>query len=58
MTADDYVSAVPQTGPPVGRVSDAPWDPALAPAFHAHGVAVHEEQVAATLLGDMAATVR
>ncbi|PVZ11037.1 TIGR02679 family protein [Actinomycetospora cinnamomea] len=58
MTADDYMSSVPQTGPPVGRVSEAPWDPALAPALEAHRVAVHEERVAATLLDDMAAVAR
>lgn len=54
MTRADYLAAVPPSGPPVGRVSEAPWDPTLAAALHAHGVAVSEEQVADTLLDDMA----
>lgn len=53
MTGDDYRAAVAESGPPVGRVTEAPWDSSLAPALHEHGVAVHEEQVAATLLADI-----
>lgn len=54
MTAADYLAAVSQNGPPVGRITDAPWDSALAAALAERGVAVHEEHVATTLLDDMA----
>lgn len=53
MTAVDYRAAVHTHGPPVGRVTDAPWDPELAPAMVETGVAVPEEQVAAALLDEM-----
>jgi uncharacterized protein (TIGR02679 family) len=55
MTAADYHAAVTPTGPPTGRVTDVPWDPALGAALRATGVAVPEEQVVATLLDDLVA---
>ncbi|RVX40367.1 uncharacterized protein (TIGR02679 family) [Nonomuraea polychroma] len=39
--------------PPPGRVTDAPWDPELAPAMRSHGLAVPEERVAEELLDDL-----
>ena len=54
MTAADYRSAVRVRGPSVGRVTDAPWDPDLADAMREAGVAVAEEHVAESLLGEMA----
>lgn len=50
----DYRQAVPVTGPPVGRIDDTPWDPELAPAVRAHGVALLEEVVTESLLADLA----
>ncbi|WP_188193198.1 TIGR02679 family protein [Nonomuraea sp. SYSU D8015] len=46
----------PEAGglPAPGRVTDAPWDPGLAPAMRAHGLAVPEELVAERLLADLA----
>lgn len=49
MAAADYRAALGE-GPPTGRVTDAPWDPDLAPALRESGTAVTEERVAATLL--------
>jgi uncharacterized protein (TIGR02679 family) len=54
MTAADYLAAVTDTGPPAGRVSDVPWDPDLAAAMCARGIAVHEERVINDLLADLA----
>jgi uncharacterized protein (TIGR02679 family) len=54
MSAADYRGRVGGDGPSVGRVTDAPWDSALAPAMHRHGVAVTEEQVCDELLTAMA----
>ncbi|HEY0696785.1 MAG TPA: TIGR02679 family protein, partial [Micromonospora sp.] len=51
--AADYLRAVPAAGPPVGRVDDTPWDPQLAQAVRAHGVALLEEVVTDSLLADM-----
>ena len=58
LTAADYREAVTRTlhGPAVGRLTAAPWDPALAPAMAEHGSAVLEETVADLLLDDLAAT--
>ncbi|XGP75520.1 TIGR02679 family protein [Actinokineospora auranticolor] len=53
MTTADYLAAVGPTGPPVGRVTDAPWDPGLAAALTARGVAVPEERVATVLLDEI-----
>ncbi|MGN9842124.1 TIGR02679 family protein [Nonomuraea sp. H19] len=36
-----------------GRVTDAPWDPGLAPAMRSHGIAIPEELVAERLLDDV-----
>jgi uncharacterized protein (TIGR02679 family) len=53
MSTSDYLAALSagSTGPPVGRVTDAPWDTALAPALRTHGTAVAEERVTEGLLG-------
>lgn len=49
----EYLAA--PAGPPLGgRPATAIWDPGLAPAMTARGVAVHEEQVVDVLLGDLA----
>lgn len=49
MTSADYLAAVSE-GPPVGRVSEAPWDADLASHLSRTGVTVAEERVAAGLL--------
>lgn len=49
MTAADYRAGLGE-GPPVGRVTEAPWDSDLAAALRESGVAVTEERVAAGLL--------
>ncbi|WP_214408184.1 TIGR02679 family protein [Pseudonocardia lacus] len=54
MSAADYRGAVPATGRPVGRVTEAPWDADLATAMRERGVAVFEEQVVELLLADLA----
>ncbi|MDQ1293220.1 MAG: hypothetical protein QG608_1101 [Actinomycetota bacterium] len=55
MSAADYAAAVGdgRGGPPVGRVTDAPWDADLAPLLREHGTCVPEERVADTLLDDL-----
>ena len=53
MSTADYVDAVGDRGPPVGRVTEAPWDPDLAPALAHRGVSVPEERVASLLLDDL-----
>lgn len=55
MSTGDYLTALSAdpTGPPVGRVTDAPWDPGLAEALRTHGTAVAEERVTDSLLGDI-----
>jgi uncharacterized protein (TIGR02679 family) len=55
MSASDYGRALARRphGPSAGRVSDVPWDPALAPAMRAAGVAVTEESVLEDLLLDL-----
>jgi uncharacterized protein (TIGR02679 family) len=57
MSARDYLAAVPAAGPPVGRVSEAPWDAELAAAMRTRGVSVPEELVTDVLLADMTALV-
>ncbi|GAA1702016.1 DUF2399 domain-containing protein [Fodinicola feengrottensis] len=42
------------SGPGVGRVTDAPWDPALADAMRELGTAVFGERVATALLDELA----
>ncbi|MCX4680152.1 TIGR02679 family protein [Streptomyces sp. NBC_01433] len=56
MSASDYVTAhaVAPSGPAAGRITEAPWDPDLAPALRERGTAVLEEHVAETLLADLA----
>jgi uncharacterized protein (TIGR02679 family) len=60
MAAADYRAAVARTphGPRPGRLTEAPWDPALTPAILDHGTAVVEELTADDLLADLAAHVR
>ena len=58
MSSEDYQQAVRSGGPPVGRVSAAPWDPTLARCMEEHGTAVVEEHVTDALLADMARTSR
>lgn len=57
MATADYREALTHTphGPAVGRLTAAPWDPALTPAMAEHGTAVVEESVAGLLLADLAA---
>jgi uncharacterized protein (TIGR02679 family) len=55
MGTADYLSAAGD-GPPVGKVSPAPWDPDLAGHLMRHGRAVPEERVAAALLDEVART--
>jgi uncharacterized protein (TIGR02679 family) len=55
--AEDYRGAVPDAGPPAGRVDDTPWDLQLAEAVRAHGIALLEEVVVDSLLADMGAHV-
>ncbi|MFR9730958.1 TIGR02679 family protein [Saccharopolyspora sp. MS10] len=55
MSAADYLSAVEHfpAGPHVGRVTEAPWDAALAPAMRQHRTAVPEARLADALLDDI-----
>jgi uncharacterized protein (TIGR02679 family) len=56
MSAADYLGALSDRPPSrlaPGRVTDAPWDPELAPAMRAHGLAIPEELVAEHLLDDL-----
>ncbi|MGP3636017.1 TIGR02679 family protein [Streptomyces sp. 24-1644] len=56
MSAADFLAAHLRapSGPPAGRITDAPWDAGLAPALAARGTAVLEEHVAEELLTDLA----
>ncbi|WP_410535966.1 TIGR02679 family protein [Streptomyces sp. KL2] len=56
MTAADYRGALVRTseGPPLGRLTGAPWDPELTAAMASHGTAVVEELVTDPLLEDPA----
>jgi uncharacterized protein (TIGR02679 family) len=53
MASADYLSAGPD-GPPVGRVSEVPWDTDLAGHLTRVGKTVAEERVAAGLLDELA----
>ncbi|WP_245572463.1 TIGR02679 family protein [Actinokineospora enzanensis] len=53
MDTQDYLAAVSTTGPSVGRVTEAPWDPTLASALTEHGITVSEERVAHVLLDEI-----
>jgi uncharacterized protein (TIGR02679 family) len=55
LSVSDYLAARPDRGQPVGRLTEAPWDPDLASAMREHSVAVPEERVVDTLLDDLAA---
>ncbi|WP_369974767.1 TIGR02679 family protein [Nocardia sp. MDA0666] len=54
MGSSDYLPAVGPGGPPVGRVSEAPWDSDLASHMRRTGVSVPEERVVGILLDDLA----
>lgn len=56
MSTADYLAALPEhhPGPHPGRVTEAPWDEALAPTMCERNVAVTQERIAATLLDDLA----
>jgi uncharacterized protein DUF2399 len=58
MTAEDYTVAVAALDADhaialTGRPVPTPWDPALATAMSAQGLAVHEEFVLSDLLSDL-----
>lgn len=55
MGATDYLAALGShpSGPTVGRVTDAPWDVALADCLREHDVTVSEERVADFLMADL-----
>ena len=55
MTAADYLGALGSdaVGPTVGRVTDAPWDAALADHMREHDVTVSEERVADLLMDEL-----
>lgn len=55
MSTADYLAAVSgqQPGPEPGRITDAPWDDALATALREHRSAVPEERVAEVLLDEL-----
>lgn len=53
MSSADYLAAV-DDGPPVGRVTPAPWDADLAGHLSRVGRTLAEERVAPTLLADLA----
>jgi uncharacterized protein (TIGR02679 family) len=57
MSTSDYLAALRRdpSGPPVGRVTDAPWEDTLAPAMRERQTAVTEERVADVLLDELAA---
>lgn len=57
MTTNDYEHARSRRphGPPVGRVTDVPWDSGLAAALRRDGIAVPEESVVDDLLADLSA---
>jgi uncharacterized protein (TIGR02679 family) len=56
LTSTDYLRAVSH-GPPVGRVSEVPWDTSLAGHLAQTGITLAEERVAASLLDELAGTV-
>jgi hypothetical protein len=58
MSRADYLAGLgnPAAAEPsvkVGRVPDTPWDPGLAEAMRDRDVAVPEERIADTLVGDL-----
>lgn len=59
MSSADYLREVTATpaGTPVGRVTEAPWDPELAAHLRGRGVTVSEERVVNELLNDIITAV-
>lgn len=55
MSTTDYRSALDDlpAGPPVGRVTEAPWDENLATALRDNGITVSEERVASRLFDEL-----
>ena len=55
MNTEDYRGALDEQpcGPPVGRVTEAPWDEHLATALRDTGITVSEERVAHRLLDEL-----
>jgi uncharacterized protein (TIGR02679 family) len=53
LSAADYLAHVRPGRPDPGTITDAPWDPALAPALREHRSTVSEEHVAELLLADL-----
>ncbi|MCR6484081.1 TIGR02679 family protein [Amycolatopsis sp. OK19-0408] len=53
MTSSDYLAAVAD-GPPVGRITEAPWDADLAKKLSETGRTVPEERLALVLLDEIA----
>jgi uncharacterized protein (TIGR02679 family) len=53
MSARDYLAEVRPGRPDPGAVTEAPWDPELAPALQEHRSTVSEEHVAEHLLSDL-----
>jgi uncharacterized protein (TIGR02679 family) len=55
MSTADYLAALgpDATGPTTGRVTDAPWDAALAYRMREHDITVSEERVADVLLEEL-----
>ncbi|MER5466617.1 DUF2399 domain-containing protein [Streptomyces sp. NPDC002668] len=56
MAAEDYLAVVARvsSGPSAGRLTPAPWDPALTVAMARHRTAILEETVSSALLVDLA----
>lgn len=54
MSAQDYLAALDRypSGPGVGRVTEAPWDAALATALRENRIAVQQERLADALLDE------
>ncbi|MBF6083371.1 TIGR02679 family protein [Nocardia cyriacigeorgica] len=53
MSTQDYLAAVGDSGPAVGRVTPVPWDPELSIELDRRGVAVPQERVIDLLLSDI-----
>ena len=56
MSAQDYLAEVRPGRPDSGTITEAPWDPELAPALREHRSTVSEEHVAEHLLSDLSAS--
>lgn len=55
MDVADYRGALEDlpSGPPVGRVTEAPWDQNLATALRSHNITISEERVASMLFDEL-----